>query len=90
MKQFKFKSLKIKSIYAERLLALIFIIIILLEAQLLYSKVYKILGTEPDMVPAGNVVRVDLSDYNQTLQLLDQLKSFVPKPWGLVDPNPFQ
>jgi hypothetical protein len=90
MKDVKLKGFKIKSIRAERILALIFFVIILLEGYLLYSRVYQTLNAEADLVSGGNVVRVDLNAYNQTLDLLDRLKIFVVEPWNLPDENPFQ
>jgi hypothetical protein len=60
------------------ILTAIFLILLIIEAYLLYYKVYANLSTgiEALPVPSSNIVRLDINSYNKTLELLDSLKAF--------------
>jgi hypothetical protein len=82
---------KVQSLIKPKyLLILVFVLIVLFEAYLLYLRVYHNLYTEVSEVQAGNVVRLDLAAYNKTLETLDASKNFFPQTPALANPNPFK
>ena len=84
MKKFNFKFLSFESI-----IGIVFVLVILLEAYVLYGKVLTKLYPDASSVPTENIVRLDLTSYNQTIDLLDRLKTYVIKPIYLTNTNPF-
>ncbi|HTL39199.1 MAG TPA: hypothetical protein VL306_00065 [Methylomirabilota bacterium] len=85
------KSIKpqFKFIRFESVMTVVFILVVLLEMYILYTKVYAQLNPEANAIQTENIVRLDISSYNQTIDLLDNLKSFVAKPVNLNNSTPF-
>lgn len=79
---------KIK-INPKLILVIIFTVVVLYEAYLVYTKIYGNLATDADIVPAAGIVRLDLASYNKTISLLDALKSYVFPGASLTNSNPF-
>ena len=85
------KNFNLKIKFNPRLiLAAAFAVLILLETYWLYTKVYRNLSVDADTIPNGNIVRLDLGAYNQTIGLLDKLKFFTVSSWNLKNTNPFK
>jgi hypothetical protein len=70
------------------LLILLFLALLGVEAYLLYYQVYGNLSTGIENVSVDNSVRLDLSNYKTTLDLLDSNSTYLPP--GLVTNNPFK
>ncbi len=70
------------------ILTIVFLIVLGIEGYLLYYKVYASLATNDEEVIIGNnrIVRLDIKSYNQTLALLDSLKTYVAKTINLDNP----
>ncbi len=83
------KSIKIRKIRPQLVITLIFIIVILFEVFLLYTQVYRKLTPEADAVPNENIVRLDITAYNNTIEFLDKLKTFIVEPWDITNLRPF-
>ena len=78
-----------KLIQPKLILIVVFIALLVLEAYLLYYKVYGNLSTGiEDVSTDSSIVRLDLPGYKSTLQLLDANTSYVPS--GLNLNNPFR
>lgn len=81
---------KFKRLNFNLVLSLLLLLVLAVEVYLLYSQVYLNLSTESEVIEPQNVVRIDLSAYQKTIKLLDDLKSFQPKAVRLTDDNPFK
>lgn len=79
-----------KMISPTALFGLIFIAVLALEAYLLYTQVYGSLLAEPDVVSNEKIVRLDLTAYNKTIQLLDKQKQYIATLPILKNINPFR
>jgi hypothetical protein len=73
----------------QSILLLIFVITILLEAYLLYSYVYKNLIIADEELPVGNVVRVNLKSYENTVSHLERLYQYQAPQLNLPISQPF-
>lgn len=83
------KNLKIPTIKLQTVITIMFVVVIIFEVLMLYTQVYGKLSPEADIVPNENIVRLNLASYNQAVELLDKLRSFVVSPWNISNPNPF-
>lgn len=71
------------------ILVLLFLLLIGVEAYVLYYKVYGNLSTGiEDVAVDVNIVRLDLNNYNKMVELLDSLNSY--QPANTPYENPFQ
>ena len=75
-----------KFVHPNIILAVVFVIVIGVEAYLLYFKVYAYLSTKVENVQAEDIVRLDLNNYNKTLELLDSLNTFAPENPSVNNP----
>jgi hypothetical protein len=87
---FNLNLTKYKKIVSPTLiLVLLFLMLVGIEASLLYNKVYGNLSTEFDDDSIDvNIVRLDINNYNKMIDLLDSLHSFQPE--NEVYENPFK
>ena len=81
-------SSKIKKILRPALiLALLFLALLALEAYVLYYNVYGNLFTEiEDSSMDVNIVRLDVTNYNKMIELLDSLKDYTPANPAVENP----
>ena len=71
------------------ILTLLFLLLIGIEAYLLYYKVYGNLSTDINDISVDvNIVRLDVSNYNKIIELLDSLNAY--QPANPVVENPFK
>ncbi|MBI2607899.1 MAG: hypothetical protein HYW51_03685 [Candidatus Doudnabacteria bacterium] len=80
---------KLKGLKIGLFLSLIFVLIILLESYLLYYNLYLKLFAEPETIPQSNIVRVNLSEYQKTIEVIEELESYSPPRLFLNRFNPF-
>ena len=69
-------NFKNKSFNVSATLSILLVLILLVELWVAYSKMYQIIfnQTDPDVSP--NVVRVNLQQYNQTIDYIKSLEAF--------------
>lgn len=72
------------------ILTITLIAVLLIEIYLIYFLLYRNVWISDDAIIPNNIVRVDLADYNKTIDLLNELESFSPNPLVLSRPNPFK
>ena len=79
-----------KMINPVAILGIIFVVVIAIEAYLLYYRVYGSLLAQPDEVADEKIVRLDINSYNKTVQLLDAYRQYVPAGQFPKNINPFK
>jgi hypothetical protein len=69
-------------------LILLFLLLLGVEAYILYSKVYGNLftGINEEIVVENKIVRLDLNNYNKTLELLDGLQAYSAPELNINNP----
>jgi len=71
-------------------LLVVFALIAAWEVYALYGVFTDNIAVHTAESPFGNIVRLDMNSYTNTLQLLDSDKIFSPPPLNLFNPNPFK
>ncbi|OGE74327.1 MAG: hypothetical protein A3I07_02655 [Candidatus Doudnabacteria bacterium RIFCSPLOWO2_02_FULL_42_9] len=83
----KYLAIVKKFLHPTLLLTTIFVVLLLLEVYLLYSKVYTNLYVSITGAPIEqNIVRLDVTNYNKMLDLLDSLKTYQGRPIDIESP----
>jgi hypothetical protein len=72
------------------ILTIFFLIVIIAELYFVYFDLFKKLTVTDDAIIPNNIVRVDLSTYNNTLDILDESETFEPQPIFSTRPNPMK
>lgn len=87
-----FKRMKLtpSKINLSWLLSFLIIVIVVFELYLAYVYLYPNLNVTEEVVLTKNIVRVDLKSYDSTINLLDELESFVGSPVNITNTNPFR
>jgi hypothetical protein len=70
-------------------LHLLLLAVILLELYLVYARLFGSFNLQANTNIAGDIVRVDLPAYTQTVQTLQDRSAFTPGPVPLANPSPF-
>ena len=83
-------NLKPKNLNVSVMLTIALLLLIAYEAWLGYNHLYLALFTEPVITTSDNVIRVDLASYQNTVDLLNGLRSYRPDPEFLSNSNPFR
>ncbi len=85
----RLKSLQ-KYFRPKLILVALFVIFLSFEIYILYYKVYSSLTVSVEETPtnSSNIVRLDLTNYKKTLELLDSLKAYVGVE--VTEHNPFK
>lgn len=69
---------------------LVLVAIILIEAYMVYSSLYKKLAPEPENTVSASVVRINRSSLSDITLFLGGLDNFQPPSVTLTNPNPFK
>lgn len=83
------KDIRIPKIRPQKILMVVFLLVLLMEGYLFYIELYSKLSPEAEAVPVENLVRLNVASYNKTLDSLDEIKSFIADPWDIDNTNPF-
>jgi|GEM_PF-2682276 hypothetical protein len=85
----KLPSLKIKFSFSS-LINPVLILVILLEAYMVYANLYTNLDPQPTEVVLNKIVKVDLKAYNEIMDLIQAKQNFAPAALNLSNQNPFK
>jgi hypothetical protein len=68
----------------------IFALIIVFELYMGFANIYSNIFNEPDAIPEGDIVRVNLKAYQTTMNYLEGLNNYEPPSTRLPRTNPFR
>lgn len=86
----KLKLNKLKLLNLSLLLTVLLLAVLVYEVYIAYKHMYPNLSVDAEIIKPADVVRVNLSAYQETVGLLDSLKNFEPKALELKRVNPFK
>lgn len=72
------------------ILTVVALVMVLIECYFAYNHLYKNITAEPAKLQSDQIVRVDNASYKTTIEMLDNLKTFVFIPPALPNPNIFK
>lgn len=83
-------NFKVKSVNVSATLSILLILVLLFELYLAYNRIYSTLFTQDQPDIEANVVRVNLQQYNKTLDYLKSFQTFEAKNPTLPRANIFR
>jgi hypothetical protein len=90
----KFPKIKIStpktSVNLNVSLTVVLLLLLAVEGYWIFSNLYVNLAVNTDIIAPSNIVRVDLDAYQDTIDLLDDLKNYKPDVLQLKRGNPFK
>ncbi|MBI4363606.1 MAG: hypothetical protein HY545_02035 [Candidatus Doudnabacteria bacterium] len=83
-------NFKVKRVNVPAALTVVLLLILFFEAWIIYAKLYKTIFVEPTSDVTANVVRVNLTQYNQTVDFIRSLENFQAEDLTLPRTNIFK